>query len=95
MILRADSLEKLPCYVDFPHISSIALFHIYFINIKFCIYVGVPVTEDEQSSVGGDVMSRSLQQLKTDAGLIPAYCTPPNPCPVGYTGKEGRFNRNI
>ena len=25
MILRATSLEKLPCHVDFPHISLIAL----------------------------------------------------------------------
>ena len=25
MTLRAPSLEKLPCYVDYPHISTIAL----------------------------------------------------------------------
>lgn len=27
------------------------------------------------------------QEVKTDAGL-PAYCDPPNPCPVGYTADE-------
>lgn len=26
------------------------------------------------------------QEIKTDATL-PAYCNPPNPCPIGYTGK--------
>ena len=25
------------------------------------------------------------QMIKTDA-VLPAYCNPPNPCPVGYTG---------
>lgn len=28
---------------------------------------------------------QNQQQIKTDASL-PAYCNPPNPCPVGYTG---------
>ena len=27
--LRAESFEKLPCHVDFPHISSITLFYLY------------------------------------------------------------------
>lgn len=27
-------------------------------------------------------------QVKTDATL-PAYCNPPNPCPVGYTEEQG------
>lgn len=30
---------------------------------------------------------RNQQQVKTDATL-PAYCNPPNPCPVGYSGKQ-------
>lgn len=29
---------------------------------------------------------KNIQVIKTDAAL-PAYCNPPNPCPVGYTGK--------
>lgn len=29
---------------------------------------------------------RNKNEVKTDATL-PAYCNPPNPCPVGYTGK--------
>lgn len=29
---------------------------------------------------------RNKNEVKTDATL-PAYCNPPNPCPVGYSGK--------
>lgn len=29
-----------------------------------------------------------LRQIKTDASL-PAYCNPPNPCPVGFTEDQG------
>lgn len=29
---------------------------------------------------------KNQHQVKTDAAL-PAYCTPPNPCPNGYTGQ--------
>lgn len=29
---------------------------------------------------------KAKQEMKTDATL-PAYCNPPNPCPVGYTGE--------
>lgn len=32
----------------------------------------------------GSILSQP--QMKTDPTL-PAYCNPPNPCPVGYTGK--------
>lgn len=28
---------------------------------------------------------KNKQEIKTDATL-PAYCNPPNPCPLGYTG---------
>ncbi|CAK1549462.1 unnamed protein product [Leptosia nina] len=28
------------------------------------------------------------QMIKTDA-VLPAYCNPPNPCPVGYTEEQG------
>ena len=34
MTLRAASLEKLPCHVDFPHISAIALFFSLFLIFK-------------------------------------------------------------
>lgn len=30
--------------------------------------------------------ARNTNEVKTDATL-PAYCNPPNPCPVGYTGE--------
>lgn len=33
---------------------------------------------------------KNQHQVKTDAAL-PAYCTPPNPCPVGYTGRGTTF----
>ncbi|KAK5643218.1 hypothetical protein RI129_007063 [Pyrocoelia pectoralis] len=31
---------------------------------------------------------KNKQEIKTDATL-PAYCTPPNPCPLGYTAEHG------
>lgn len=31
---------------------------------------------------------KNKQEIKTDATL-PAYCTPPNPCPLGYTAEQG------
>ncbi|KAE8752612.1 hypothetical protein FOCC_FOCC000734 [Frankliniella occidentalis] len=31
---------------------------------------------------------KNQHQVKTDAAL-PAYCTPPNPCPIGYTAEDG------
>lgn len=34
---------------------------------------------------------KNRQEIKTDATL-PAYCNPPNPCPIGY---EGLFHFNI
>lgn len=30
--------------------------------------------------------------MKPDAAL-PAYCNPPNPCPVGYTGMTQSFTK--
>ena len=38
MTLRAAILEKLPCHVDFPHISPIALSWIISSTIKYMIY---------------------------------------------------------
>ena len=31
---------------------------------------------------------KNVQEIKTD-NLLPAYCNPPNPCPVGYTHEDG------
>lgn len=30
----------------------------------------------------------NIQVIKSDA-VLPAYCNPPNPCPVGYTAEDG------
>lgn len=30
----------------------------------------------------------NVQVIKTDA-VLPAYCNPPNPCPLGYTSEDG------
>lgn len=30
----------------------------------------------------------NIQVIKSDS-VLPAYCNPPNPCPVGYTGDDG------
>lgn len=40
------------------------------------------------SGGGGEGGPRHLSQIKTDATL-PAYCNPPNPCPVGFTEDQG------
>ncbi|KAG8309162.1 Neuroendocrine protein 7B2 [Homalodisca vitripennis] len=31
---------------------------------------------------------QNQKQVKTDAAL-PAYCNPPNPCPIGYNAEDG------
>ncbi|CAG2106599.1 unnamed protein product [Medioppia subpectinata] len=31
---------------------------------------------------------KNVQVIKTDA-VLPAYCNPPNPCPIGYTSEDG------
>lgn len=38
---------------------------------------------DQRLKPDGSV--RNVQVIKTDA-VLPAYCNPPNPCPLGYTG---------
>lgn len=40
------------------------------------------------SGGAGEGPHRVKPQVKTDASL-PAYCNPPNPCPVGYTEDQG------
>lgn len=40
------------------------------------------------SGGAGEGPHRTKPQIKTDATL-PAYCNPPNPCPVGYTEEQG------
>ncbi|XP_022659365.1 uncharacterized protein LOC111259724 [Varroa jacobsoni] len=35
-----------------------------------------------------DGSGRNVQVVKSDA-VLPAYCNPPNPCPVGYTDDDG------
>lgn len=40
------------------------------------------------SGGGGELPSNMKHEVKTDAGL-PAYCNPPNPCPVGFTSDDG------
>lgn len=40
------------------------------------------------SGGAGEGPHRPKPQIKTDASL-PAYCNPPNPCPVGYTEEQG------
>ncbi|XP_070500474.1 neuroendocrine protein 7B2 [Chironomus tepperi] len=40
---------------------------------------------------GGEGPNIVKPQVKTDATL-PAYCNPPNPCPVGYTEEQGCTN---
>lgn len=35
-----------------------------------------------------DGSMKNVQVVKTD-GVLPAYCNPPNPCPLGYSGDDG------
>lgn len=41
-----------------------------------------------------DGAAKNLNQVKTDASL-PAYCNPPNPCPIGYTSKLSHISPSI
>ncbi|KAI6229649.1 Neuroendocrine protein 7B2 [Aphelenchoides besseyi] len=41
---------------------------------------------DQQLHPDGDFESR--QDVKSD-NVLPAYCEPPNPCPVGYSAQDG------
>ncbi|XP_064603610.1 neuroendocrine protein 7B2-like [Liolophura sinensis] len=50
-------------------------------------YVSGGAGEGEQHlSPTGELKNK--QEVKTDK-VLPAYCNPPNPCPVGYTEKDG------
>ncbi|KAL1506060.1 hypothetical protein ABEB36_005491 [Hypothenemus hampei] len=40
------------------------------------------------NQITGTGLKIPVQEVKTDASL-PAYCNPPNPCPVGYTKEQG------
>lgn len=40
---------------------------------------------EQRLKPGGSFPNR--QEIKTDSTL-PAYCNPPNPCPLGYSGKD-------
>ncbi|XP_026732915.1 neuroendocrine protein 7B2 [Trichoplusia ni] len=50
-------------------------------------YVTGGAGEGEQRLQPSGVMPNH-QMVKTDA-VLPAYCNPPNPCPVGYTEDQG------
>jgi len=36
----------------------------------------------------------NLQVIKSDS-ILPAYCDPPNPCPIGYTGEYSVLNQTL
>lgn len=38
--------------------------------------------------LGPDGSFENIQVIKTDSA-VPSYCDPPNPCPLGYTAKDG------
>lgn len=38
--------------------------------------------------LGPDGIFENVQVIKTDS-IVPAYCDPPNPCPIGYTAEQG------
>lgn len=42
--------------------------------------------EGSQRLANGDYEPR--EEVRSDSGL-PAYCEPPNPCPVGFTSADG------
>jgi len=41
-----------------------------------------------QQKLKPDGSISNVQVVKTDS-IIPSYCTPPNPCPLGYTSEDG------
>ncbi|VVC41800.1 Neuroendocrine 7B2 precursor [Cinara cedri] len=45
-------------------------------------------TGEGAQTLNAENPARNTNEVKTDATL-PAYCNPPNPCPVGYTEEDG------
>lgn len=46
----------------------------------------------EQHLTPEGVAKTTQQEVKSDSKL-PAYCNPPNPCPIGYTERDGCFTK--
>ena len=44
--------------------------------------------------LGPDGTFENVQVIKTDTA-IPSYCDPPNPCPLGYTAKDGCLDKFV
>jgi len=47
---------------------------------------GTPISGAQTSYVGG---TAKANPPKNSGAVLPAYCDPPNPCPIGYTTKDG------
>lgn len=61
-------------------------------SLPFSIYPLNPVILSGGAGEGaqrlGDGVFEPRQEVRTDSAL-PAYCEPPNPCPVGFTSEDG------
>merc|ERR1712172_423190 len=38
-----------------------------------------------------DLRAATRQGKQIKSSMLPAYCDPPNPCPLGYTAQDGRI----
>ncbi|XP_023326710.1 neuroendocrine protein 7B2 [Eurytemora carolleeae] len=49
-------------------------------------------TVDEMGPVYGHTVTNKIEpkpETRRKSSLLPAYCDPPNPCPLGYTAQDG------
>ena len=59
--------------------------------------VAAQATADSADAPAGDVMTKSdpgqsagpPESINPANTMLPAYCDPPNPCPIGYTSADG------
>jgi len=73
-----DSLDRQPQYQDYPQYSD-SLYD-----------SGEPLSAVEPRALHqGEIRQAAKQGKQIKSSMLPAYCDPPNPCPLGYTAQDG------
>ncbi len=50
---------------------------------------GTPISNANGIYIGTSGGTTKANPPKNSGAVLPAYCDPPNPCPIGYTAKDG------
>ncbi|XP_046663785.1 neuroendocrine protein 7B2 isoform X2 [Homalodisca vitripennis] len=79
--------EDPPYYQDSPHPSLRDREYLQHSSLWGHQYMTGGAGEGKQH-LKPDGAVQNQKQVKTDAAL-PAYCNPPNPCPIGYNAEDG------